>query len=169
MLTLPMVATWRSLDRYRCDDSVWSAADIHFGMKDDQKIAWATGPYQFHQRAPRGIQTFTMGCRRHTGGIFHLQFANWRRLVAKHAWYKMDDVTRWPGRRSVVEVDSQYNAAPKDNGAGFRAIPESWWNPEIKALIRLDGIPWFEEACRTMVATHGREKFAGLDLFGVVQ
>ncbi len=41
----------------------------------------------------------------------HLQFVSERRLRAKQALYKMLEVTRWPGREPIEEVDRKYSLA----------------------------------------------------------
>ena len=41
----------------------------------------------------------------------HLQFANKRRLLAKHVWYRMIEHLRWPGRTPVTVLNSKYDQA----------------------------------------------------------
>lgn len=167
-LEVPMLAM-RALAQYQDDDSVWARAWLTLGFADAPELTWkpAGDGYQHHHRAPYGI----VGTRRYLGdksqgGAMHLQFANKRRLLAKHVLYRMVDFLRWPGRETIPQLNIKYDAAleaPKHLGYA----PESWWAGYNKGAIRLDGVPWQEAEIARLVKEHGREKFAGLDLKGL--
>lgn len=168
-LELPMVPCWRSLDQYRDDDSVWSRARITLAFCDRPGLAWRPPDgYQHHHRAPWGAAgSRPAPVARGAGGVMHLQFAHWPRLTAKHAWYKVTEQIRWPGRRSVAELDRMYSQALDERGLRLSPVPPEWWIPEDRAAIDLASEPWQAAEARRLVAEHGRERFAGLDLFGV--
>jgi hypothetical protein len=50
-------------------------------------------------------------------------------------------------------------------------VPESWWAPYENLMQYLDlsedTEPWQQTEVKRLIAEHGREKFVGLDLFGV--
>ena len=109
------------------------------------------------------------------GGVMHLWGASERRLLAKHAAYKMIETLRWPAKPRA-EIERLYNLAfvPSanrqfDQNWRFDSVPEAWWEPyrSLLSSVALEATPWQEEMCRKLYAEHGGEAFAGLDLFGV--
>lgn len=163
---VPMIPTWRSLGQYRDDDSVWARSWLSVGFPDAPGLSWKPdNGYHHHHRAPYGI---TGAQRFDRKGVMHLQFASWRRLRAKHAWYKMVEAIRWPDRMDRAALDAMYSQALDETGIRLSEAWPSWRSPEIERLVDLDREPWQEHACRDLWAKHGPETFRGLNLFGVV-
>lgn len=109
----------------------------------------------------------------------HLWGASERRLIAKHALYKVTERLRWPQKPRWI-IDNEYSlavygsaTAPLTYGTPttwtYSPVPESWWAPyaHLMKYLDVDAEPWQEAEVRRLVAIHGRDKFAGLDLFGV--
>ncbi len=172
-LWLPWLALWRNLDRYRDDDSIWSKAYMAVAFRDSPEISYTdgVGDYDIHARLP-GL--FRQRQRRRpsdkaAGGLLHLQFANWRRLRAKHAWYKMIETARWPGRSTPEQLNWKYNRALDESGLQCSPVPESWWHPyqDLRSKVRFDDAPWHEKECLQLWREHGAEAFRGLELWGV--
>lgn len=169
LLDLPMIPT-RTLDRYQDDDSVWSRAYLTVGFRDAPGLSHrpASDGYQHHNRPPFGCLPNRMrpleGLAAH-GGAMHLQFANPRRLLAKHVLYRMVDHLRWPGRETPAQLNFKYSQALQPPGK-LSACPAEWWAGYDKDSITLDGVPWQEDEIRRLLAEHGRGAFEGLDLKG---
>ncbi len=172
-LALPWIPMWGGLDMWRDDNSVWANASMPVAFADgpDLRYAARADGYDIHARIPPGVERLQHRLipDAQYGGLMHLQFANRRRLVAKHAWYKMIEVLRWPGRRPASEIDAYYNRALDERGMGLSPAPLEWWGPyaDLKALIDTSDEPWHEAACREMWAKHGGAFFKGLELWGV--
>lgn len=170
-LQTAMPCVWRGLERYRDDTSVFGAARTMLAFRDRADLGWfpkADG-YQFHAREPRGAR-MAVRISKESGGVMHLQFADWRRLVAKHQLYKITELLRWPGRKTAAEVDALYSMATTETNARFTDIPAEWWEPYEGFLrhIDLNQEPWQEAECRRLWALHGPGKFEGLNLHGIV-
>lgn len=166
----------------------WSDGQfVSLAFQDSPDMGWSnTGRdgYDFHHRhpmvnPPRPLYGYRPLTWRHSG-VMHVQFMNDRRLRAKHAFYKMTEVTRWPGREPIAMVDQRYNLAiygqyqtPEDGiprleaslGDG-RAV---WWEgyEDIRSFWNMDAVPWQEAECHKLVAKYGRDFFNGLNLFGI--
>jgi hypothetical protein len=169
-LDLPMIPCWRSLDAYRSDESVWSKAYISTAFADDKGVSWKPekGGYQHHHRLPYGVRAHREGSH-DGGGVMHLQFANWRRLTAKHCVYKQWEVIRFT-KRTIENIEETYNQALDERNLNVLSVPPEWWKPyaHLRRCVNMDSVPWHEEEAKRLYAEHGAEKFAGLNLFGVV-
>lgn len=169
LLNLPMVAVWKRLVKYRNDESVWARARLTVGFCDRADLVWQPrdGGYQHHCRAPvaceQGINSEPIP--RGGGGVMHLQFANRRRLIAKHWLYAYTDHVRWPGRRNPEQLNRIYSEALMNGEEGLADLPSEWVRGLREDWIAFDEPnPWQREELRAMLARHGEEAFAGITL-----
>lgn len=164
------------LNRYH-SNGIWGNRFFSVAFKDWPTAHW--GGDTFHQREPRGgkldpYRPIAQG----QGGILHLWAASERRLVAKHALYKVTERLRWPEKK-IAEIERTYNWAIKgDPTVPAYGTPDTWtyaetpeaWLAGYKNLLQyidIHAAPWQETEVRRLVALHGKEAFQGLDLFGV--
>lgn len=164
---IPMRNLHRSINQYRCDNSPFgSQAGTMLAFADHISLHWQSkNGYDHHQRSPHKS---TMGAYFKGSGLLHLQFASWRRLLAKHAWYKAMERLKYP-HKSTADIERQYSLAPNESGLRLADVPAEWWAPYTDFLkhLDLDREPWHEAAVRQMVADNGPERFAGLNLYGL--
>jgi hypothetical protein len=170
-LELPMVPTWRSIWHYRDDQSVWARAWLSLAFRDAPQLSWKPDQagYQHHHRLPYGITERIHAGERGTGGVMHLQFVDWERLKGKHALYKLREAITYPDRPRE-KIDTMYSQALDETGLKTSRVPHAWWADYAPWLqrLRIDEPPWQLKECRRLWKEHGPEKFAGLNLFGVV-
>lgn len=167
VLCVPMFCMWRGLDKYRQDNSIWSNRFLTLAFADHPSLQWsAKNGYQWHQREPKNSLLLPM-VKRSNGGVMHLQFADWRRLTAKHALYKMREVLA--DKQPVHKIDHMYNLALDESKMHLVDAPREWWIGYEKWMkyYRPDVEPWHAEECERLVALHGRDTFNGVNLFGV--
>jgi hypothetical protein len=172
ILQLPWLAMWGS-PYTACADGIWGNNFASAAFKDSPYLCWkARNGYDFHHRHPIGYSGFVKPFTKEHGGLLHFQFTNLRRLRAKQALYKMTEVLRWPDREPVEKVDRRYNPAVYGAGA-LDNLPLEWidrYPAEMRERFdTLDRLPWQEVEVKRLWSEHGRERFAGLDLFGVVE
>ena len=178
-LDLPMIACWRSIRRYREDSSVWSKSVVTLAFRDRPGLEWrpARDGYEHHSRPPAGtlrdrFRPFparaesAAGRSPDRGGVMHLQWVDWRRVRAKHAWYRMVEALRWPGRRTPGEINLAYSLALDEDGLALRECRPEWLDGLVPLLpnLRLGGVPWQEDEILRMIDQYGIERFAGLDI-----
>lgn len=174
-LELPWLAMWESPRCFRQDASVWTNNFKTFAFADDPTIAYRVqrDGYDMHQQTPNGVRSKPKRpiADQSLGGVMHLQFANRRRLIAKHAWYKMSEVVRFPGRKSVAQIDAMYNQALDASAIGIAETPDEWWSPygDLIRRIREDDRPWHEDEIARFWTEHGPAMFDGLELWGLPQ
>ena len=152
---------------------LWGRATVSVAFRDNPAFHWAARDgYHFHHRNPMGLPFVAHQPTGRDVGMMHLQFASRRRLLAKQALYQAIEVIRWPGRVPVYAVREMYARTVREaESAAARNVPIEWWQPYWHLLphhLDVDAEPWQEAELRRLIAEHGREKFAGLDLFGVV-
>lgn len=167
-LNLPWIAIWRDIYHYRTRAHVTSWATSAF--RDAPLLHWRPEKgYDQHRRHPYE-SSHAPNPPVVSGGIMHFQYVDWRRIVAKHALYKMNDAWRFPARKSAADLNAQYDATLSEKGLETAATPLEWFFPYRGFLDKLKvGVePWQEEACRKLWRDKGPKPFAGLDLYGVV-
>lgn len=161
------------MNRYHAN-GIWGNRWFSVAFVDDPRLGWSGD--RFHHREPMGLSLHVWrAVGQGQGGIMHLWGLNERRLVAKHAAYKMIEALRWPNKPRA-EIDRMYSLAfdpSKDNRFDqtwrFADAPMTWWDGygPIMHHLRADAEPWQEKMCRELYVKHGPQTFAGLDLFGV--
>jgi hypothetical protein len=179
VLQLPWI-TCRDSIYQQHRSGLWAQQHASAAFVDDPVLCWKQrNGYDFHQRAPMGQAEVPFRPITHAGGgILHLQYSSRRRLLAKQALYKMTEVIRWPGRDSLAVINQRYDwsvygAPQKPVGEAvfdLAPIPLEWWAgyEHLMQYLDVDAEPWQEAECRKLLGVYGGEKFAGLDLFGVV-
>jgi hypothetical protein len=188
ILQLPWVCVRGEADYHAT--GIWSEQQVSTSFLDAPHLHWSSagrGGYDFHHRHPMGqhMEPRRMLAHVSQGGLMHLQFASDRRLRAKQALYKLTESLRWPGREvnQLQAVDERYNPAVYGQhttpgsrsevhpsaSAGLANMKPEWWSAyaNLMQYYRPDAEPWQEAEVRRLVAEHGRDRFAGLDLFGV--
>ena len=165
-MDVPMIPCWRSLHAYRNDNSIWCKSRISVAFADKPGVCWkADNGYQHHHRLPYGVTAKRVG-ERGAGGVMHLQFANWPRLAAKHAWYKCVEITRFT-KRTREEIDRVYNQALDESNLRTAECPKAWWEGHDTSCVDFQSEPWHKAECKRLWDLHGADTFRGLNLFGV--
>lgn len=165
VLDVPMVPAWRDPYQQRVDDCVWTSAWLSVAFADDDGMAWraAGDGYQHHHRCPYGVREVVRRGSRGEGGAMHLQFANPRRLLAKHRLYACADWLRWPKRETPVQLKRKYTQALDERALHLEKVPDAWWQGHCPQAIDIDGVPWHEGALETLKARNPGHEWHGLD------
>jgi hypothetical protein len=174
VLDVPMVPVWGDLEHYRHDASVWSRSMLSVAVADNPGRTLTYQPrkdgYQHHNRVPAGATgRYSPFASPKRGGVMHLQFADKRRLLMKHVWYRMIEKLRWPDRENSHQLNTKYDQALDETDMKREAVPDDWWADLDKDKIWLDQEPWHQQEIRRLLDRHGIEAFEGLDLKGVEQ
>lgn len=170
ILQIPGYNLRGSINRYH-SNGIWGNRWFSIGFKDFSQLNWSGNI--FHNREPMGI---TWGKRQALlqgeGGVLHFWGVSERRLLAKHALYKMTEVLRWPSKYRY-DVDRQYSmavypaAAPKfAQNWEYATVPETWL--DYGGLLKHyhpDAEPWQVAEVTRLLKTEGSARFQGLDLF----
>ncbi len=173
ILQLPWIQLRGGIDRY-ISTGMWANNRASTAFPDRPDLHWAAqNGYDHHHRHPMGTAPLApwQGLMWKNCGLMHLQMMSERRLLAKHAWYKMMERIRWP-EKPVKTIDDMYSLTVREcQSASTSAAPESWWEPYFPLMkhLDLDAEPWQIAEVKRLWAEHGAAKFAGLDLYGVIE
>lgn len=158
-------------------NGVWGNRWFSTAFADAPNLGWSGDCFHHREPGPRKLTSYRP-IQQGQGGVMHLWGASERRLLAKHALYKVTERLRWPQKPRWI-IDREYSLSVKGDPAiqsygtpqtwTYAPVPESWWTPyaHLMKYLDVDAERWQEAEVRRLVAEHGREKFAGLDLFGV--
>lgn len=157
-------------------NGIWGNRLFSTAFADNSRLSWSGNT--FHRREPQGVALRPYRpIQQGQGGILHLWGSSERRLIAKHALYKVTERLRNMRHVEVIEReyswaihgDKHWSSFGTPETWTYSPVPESWWAPysHLMKYLDVDAEPWQEAEVRRLVAEHGREKFAGLDLFGV--
>ncbi len=175
IMQLPWLCPRNGIDQVIVSGA-WSKADVSTAFKDGPSYHWKTQPggYDHHYRHPMGLAAELKPHHRYhpvtdrSGGLIHMQFASRRRLIAKHALYKMNELLRWPDRKTASHVDQMYsNTVIESDNARTSPVPGNWWGgyPNLTKYIDINREPWQEAEVKRLISLHGRDRFIGLNLF----
>jgi Glycosyl transferase family 2 len=161
-------------------NGIWGNRWVATAFLDDPKLNWQGDT--FHHREPFGADWRGKRSRpipQTDGGVLHFWGSSERRLRAKHALYRITERLKWPNK-AAYEIEYGYDPATNPNSkmaqdlriAGpwtFNAVKPEWLDGygDLMQYLHIDREPWQEQEVRSLLETHGREKFAGLDLLGL--
>ncbi len=168
-LKVPVLDLWRGLDRYR-DDERFELNHVFLGFRDSPEVSFAPAPdgYDLHRRFPVGVERArAFPAARSEGGVLHLAFVHWRRILTRSAWYKMLERLRFPWRATPEQINQKYDLDLDEGALRTAPVDPLWWQPYLPWLGSVDTASpsWFEDACRGLWREHGSGAFAGLDFW----
>ena len=174
MMELPGYNLRNGISSYHAS-GVWGNRWFSTVFRDVRPASW--GGDRFHSREPSGVKWVPVRrSSQRVGGVMHLWGASERRLVAKHALYKVVETLRWPDK-DRDEIDRMYSMSVKGRpwvgetpqSWRYEKVSSGWWQAHLDALPHLNvaATPWQEAEVKRLVAQHGLGRFERLDLFGV--
>lgn len=176
LLELPGYNLRGGIQKYH-SDGIWGRRWFSTAFRDDPELGWH-GDRHDH-REPMGKQlTSYRPIPQGNGGVMHLWGASERRLIAKHALYKVNHRLRFP-EKPIATIEKEFSWAIKGEPGHpsfgtpetwhYNTVPEAWWAPyaHLMKYLDVDAEPWQEAEVQRLVSEYGREVFAGLNLFGV--
>lgn len=103
------------------------------------------------------------------GGVLHLQWASWDRLLWKQRWYILRERSFYGQRDTAEVINERYQRSVDETGIHLTPTPPEWWAPYMKwrDQINLDGDRWHKAECFRLAKQIGMGGMKGLNLFGV--
>lgn len=150
-------------------DRSFAASCVSWLVHDAPDLCWAddNDRYCHHRRLPRGA-THALTIPRAHGGIFHLQFINRRRLVAKAVWYKLQETVSFPGRMPPGALNQKYDWAISEENMQLEPVnPEDLAEPVawLSRFVDTQADAWQLAEAKRLYAEHGPPRFTDLNLY----
>lgn len=164
-LKLNWIQLWRSTDRYRYDNSVWTWNYKDFIFGDDGRCAY-NSDFIHTSRTPYNLSGETYQVDEdYTYGVLHFQFVNWRNLLVKQAWYRCLERIRNP-RKPVAQINALYRPSKDETNLGLKDAPQDWFlgYPFFDATAYRQPEQWREKQVLQWFEEYGQAFFAELDI-----
>lgn len=171
-LALPMIACWRSVAQHRVDaGSPWGSAQTPIVIADSKELTWRPRPdgYQLHGRIPHGAYPKVLRPlpNKGAGGMFHLQWLFWERLLWKQRHYLIRERVTYGERDTAKVLNQRYAASVDETGLELDDVPYAWWEPYVALLGEIKHIPgWHQRYCEANVGKIPKKLLEGLDFWG---
>jgi len=165
-LALAWIQLWRSTNFYRYDTSVWTNNYKPFIFCDDSDSQY--DEVEFHLGRTPNHRWETRIISGYEYGMMHFQFANWRNLLVKQAWYRCLERIKHP-QKSAQQINQIYAPSKDEDGIALRIAPEEWF----KAYDFFNSQPfdmperWREKQVLEWFEEHGSDYFADLDIWDI--
>lgn len=168
---LPMRSPHESMMRYRVDPA-FAEKVISVWFVDSPELCYCAEAdgYHYHARVPKGTRPWSIKLENFglEGGGWHLQTISRRRLEVKAACYKVLERINFPNRHSPQQLEELYGwtlrartqtaPTPPEWIAGYRNLIDQHLDVECE--------PWQLHELRRLLASHPREMFSDLNLYG---
>ncbi|MGE0206432.1 MAG: hypothetical protein AB7R69_01135 [Candidatus Babeliales bacterium] len=159
------IQLWRTIDRYRFDDSKWTNDYKPVIFCDDGVSNFPS--YFLHNRS-FPVQGKRFRLQGYEYGLLHFQFVNWQNLLEKQAWYRCLERIRQP-EKSCQEINVRYFPSKDERGLRTQPSPVYWfkgyefldfsvWDKPI-LWRKKQVLAWFEQ--------YGKGYFKDLDIWDI--
>ena len=161
------ISCWRGFDRHRKD---WGRRPISVAVADAPELAWkpdATG-YQHHHREPYGAKPPYVNLGVDEGGCFHLQWANWERLIWKQRRYILHERLMYPSIHPK-QINERYRHSTSEACLTTEAVPPEWWDyaGDVTRHLHNERAGWYKEEAIRLARQLGAKDLEGLDFWGI--
>jgi len=166
-LYLNWILLWRSVDKYRFDNSIWTNNYKDFIFCDDGECSYSS-EFIHTPRTPPNLNGKKSIIRGYQYGMLHFQFVNWRNLLIKQAWYRCLERIRQP-KKPIAEINERYAPSKDEENLGLKDSDPLWIDNynffDATVYNRPEG--WKEEQVLNWFQEYGKDYFVGLDIWDI--
>ena len=170
-ISFQWINLWRSLLKYRDDNSVWANSWKHFGFIDDRKSNYTTLNVISDHTSRVPLATLEKNNKFDFPKVLHFQFVDWERMLAKQRYYRVAElVQRGKGFLTSIKINFKYYPT-KDEGKIFlKDLPGEWIKVWLEKSIKVNEIKkdyfyWQEAESKKFFKQYGTEYFKWLDIW----
>lgn len=124
-LQLAWIQLWRSVKKYRFDNSIWTGNYKDFVFCDDGTCSYSS-EFIHTSRVPK-LHGCVHKIEGYEYGVLHFQWVNWENVSIKQAWYRCLERIRLP-EKSVKEINERYDASIDETNIGYKDAPPAWFS-----------------------------------------
>ena len=167
VIELQWLQLWRSTDKYRDDNSIWSKNYKQFAFRDNWS-SFYNGDFLHVSRIPTGLKGKIHRIEGPRYGVMHFQFVQWEKLLIKQAWYRCLERIRLPDKKAA-EINRRYAHSKNESDLILKdALPE-WFEgyKKFDAAIYKKSENWRKEQIIAWFSQYGEAYFKELDIWDV--
>ena len=172
-LLLHLFNIWRSPYTYRSDSSPWGGHFGDFIFCDDGTSLYTSDYFLHTTRCPVMVpqsqsEQMLVKINNSDMAILHFQFANWRNLLVKQAWYRCLEHIRLPNK-PVEVINELYGHSKNEKTLQLTPIPAQWvagydfYDPTIFSKPEV----WREKQITGWFKEYGIDYFKELDIWDI--
>ena len=165
-LALAWIQLWRNTHFYRFDTSVWTNNYKPFIFCDDGDSKYDEVEFHLGRTPDHRWKTRIMSGYEY--GMMHFQFANWRNLLVKQAWYRCLERIKHP-EKSAQQINQLYAPSKDEDDIALRIAPKEWFKAYDFFNSQPFDLParWREKQVLEWFEEHGRDYFADLEIWDI--
>ncbi len=166
-IALNWIQLWRSLDKYRFDQTVWTWNYKDIIFCDDGRCSYSS-EFIHTPRVPSNLPGSSYTVQGYEFGLLHFQFVNWRNLLVKQAWYRCLERIREPDK-PVAAINERYAASKDESRLGLKPVPKAWLEgyPFFERTVYNYPDEWREKQILDWFYEYGYEYFSNLDIWDI--
>ncbi len=166
VLLLNLIQLWRSVDKYRFDDSIWTDHYGQFIFCDDGICSYSSD-FIHTGRTPNNLQGNDI-ILAGDYGVMYFQFVNWRNLLTKQAWYRCLEHIHNP-QKSISAINSLYAPSKNEYNLKCKPVPSYWFTnyPFFNKEVYNKPEQWREKQVLEWFKEHGQHFFSNLDIWDI--
>jgi len=166
-IALNWIQLWRSLDKYRFDQTVWTWNYKDIIFCDDGRCSYSS-EFIHTPRVPSNLPGSSYTVQGYEFGLLHFQFVNWRNLLVKQAWYRCLERIREPDK-PVAAINERYAASKDESRLGLKPAPKAWLEgyPFFERTVYDYPDEWREKQILDWFYEYGYEYFSNLDIWDI--
>ncbi len=167
------VQLWRSTDKYRNDDSVWSKSYKQFAFMDDRKAMYTYeyGVNDHNSRVPTSLVKNSV--RLEMPKVLHFQFVNWERMLSKQRFYRVQDFVQTTKKIiDAIRVNKMYYIAKDEAELRLDSVSKEWTQAYQEQGIDLksvkdEGLFWYDIEVLKWFKQFDANSFLWLDIWDI--
>lgn len=158
------VQLWRSQDKYRDDNSVWSNLHRPFAFIDDRKTNYREG-FAHLSIIPEDLMENAVVST--DIKVLHYQFVEFDRMLAKQRWARLLEFEHYPQSNFLKSIilNNKYFITKDEYSIKLTNIPKEWLGSYPRFVPKTEKKPWHIQASIDFIAQYNPNNLKWLDIW----
>lgn len=165
-LSMQWLALWKTVDKFRDDQSVWSNNFKDFIVCDHPSYVFEERFLSEGRTQGPNTEETLVKLPLEEGAVLHFQFVPWQKFQLKQAWYRCLELINAPN--TAETINATYAITLDDPKVALRQIPIEWTeNLQIDPMITGTPASWHLNEILKLFNKHGIEFFEPLQIWHI--
>lgn len=164
---LQWIMLWRSINKYRNDNSRWSNNWMYFIFRDNGKFNYP----EKRTSEPRMPEEFMLDFVKYEEvKVLHFEFVDWQRMLSKQRRYRVMDFLERESFLNIVRINRMYWETKNETKLGVSNVPAEWFSGYKEIFAEEDltlpkSFYWYNNSVLEKFRKYGVKEFAWLDIW----